>query len=224
MQVKEYIVSYPTGAGGTWISWLINQHNNFPKIQLEDDDQFYDKTAGDAIGAFHFAIAARRKLFSNQTAAEFLYQFLEQNPQCDRNFTKYSYKPSPHAPSSVLEYVKQTPNHIFHNNTSVIIVGTWSCQELFKSRNDYINGLHNIYGAFANSRDQYITGHNEDCDALHTICNDHGIKSMTFDAGRLLFGDLEEYHKLCQYIGEPPLEQYQSFVDTAVNKVWKKFK
>lgn len=222
LALQDYPVTYPTGAGGTWVSWLINQHDNFPKIRLEEDSEFYNKKSD--MGTFHFGIAARRRLDSGQSSQQFLQQFIDHNPDYDSQFTKYSYKPSPHAPSSVLDYIDQTDNHIFHTNTKLVILGVFTNVAVFKTRNDYINSLHNIYAPFGNSSDQYINGNNQDCHSLLTTCDNIGIAAAIFDAGKLLFGDTQEYHRLCDYVDEQPLPDYADHVAHAVKKVWDKFK
>jgi len=220
--INEYVISYATGSGGTWISWLINQHTNFPKIRLEEDDKFYDKISSDDIGTFHFGIAARRPLYDNLTSTDFFNLFLQKNPEAVDNFTKYSYKPSPHAPASLVEYFNNTDNHIFDHNSSIIIIGIFSNTDVFISRNSYINSLFELYPRDKSGAD-YIKHNNEYCHMLHEVCNKQGLKSKIFDAGKLLFGDIHEYHRLCRYINEPPLCNYTDHVNTAIEIIWKKF-
>lgn len=218
---KEFIVSYATGAGGTWISWLINQHNNFPKILLEEDNAFYDKTSSDQIGTFHFGVAGRRPL-DLESSEDFLNIFLQKNPDAVSNFTKYSYKPSPHAPASIMDYLESKNTHIFNNNTSLVIVGMFSNTDVFVKRNDYINSLFDIYNLHKTGKD-YINHNNQCCVKLLDICNEQDIQAEIFDAGKLLFGDVTEYHKLCNYINEPPLDAYPAHVASAIKIVWNKF-
>lgn len=218
--MQEYVVSYATGAGGTWISWLINQHNNFPKIRLEEDNQFYDKVSDDTIGTFHFGIAARRPLYNKDASNAFFQTFIQNNPEAVQNFSKYSYKPSPHAPASIIEYLDNTEDHIFNGSTTLLIVGMFSNVDVFLKRNSYINDMFNLYH---NTGIEYIEHNNQKCYELDVLCNSLGIASKVIDAGKLLFDDRTEYSKLCSIIDEQPLAEYQTHVNFAIDTVWKKF-
>jgi len=41
--MKNYLVLYNPGLCGTWLTWLINQHKNFPQYRLKDKNYINDK-------------------------------------------------------------------------------------------------------------------------------------------------------------------------------------
>jgi hypothetical protein len=234
--MKNYLVLYTPGLCGTWLTWLINQHKNFPQYKLKDKNYINDKeeTKPLDVGCFgsdwytYQHISKDSDYYTrnyssdkdNEFTKEFLNYTFEENrrirPMDERNnesFTK--------------DCVKILPNHGCFRDNHLEKFETIN-QKLLKKITDDMQPEKIIVPIFNSENDTLIkrwriwlgyhhknSGEysafwdwNEWSDYL-VQDNPYGNNVHYVDIEKLTSGDNDEYLKLCEAIDETPIDNIQ---------------
>lgn len=250
-QIKYYYLAHYAGAFGTWLAWFISQHSDFPKtgLLLCRTSDTVDRTAwsqeprrvdGYYPETKHFSLSARE--YWDQDTVETFSEFLEVQPTMHRdlnlpaeagiqnpNATKLIVRPySNHSYTVVTEkLMKQTPDPrcvgIITIKTSEKYQNMVAYRLMDLKQITYDQAMEFIvdreraqtsrYNAIRNQVDGYTDINGHDLPATHVV-----------DFGKLMDYDQREYQRLCEYLDQPPLPNWQDFVDVANTEIWDRYR
>ena len=249
-QIKYYYLAHWAGAFGTWLSWFISQHADFPKTGLllcrssdlvnrtqwsrEPERPFgYPETK-------HFSLSAR-EYWDLETTSTFA-EFLESQPNMHETLmlpdeagaqnpapTKYVVRPiSNHSYPLVTERLKQQqpdPRCI-----GIITVRTSAKYRPMVARRlmDLKKISYDEAMEFIIEREQAQTTR---YNLVKTVALDHRDPngdelpaSYAVDFGKLLEYNQREYQRLCEYLQQPMLPNWQDFVAVANTEIWDRYR
>lgn len=233
--MHSYGVSFMMGTGGVWVAWLINQHHDFPQCRLSLESEFSGVQLENGIGAFHYGnYRMSRRLFPNDSGWESDSDFISKitdnldSEYCAVNptFTKYSFKIRPDHGAGVCNKKLHRDIENFPKNVTFIILNSKVVEfnKFFIKRREYLDMHRGKYDLLKeNSISRQIERYNLNVQRFYKTCIRYDVPCEIFDAGKLTFGDVAEYHRLCEYLKQPPLPNYLDLVDKSIQDIWHKF-
>jgi hypothetical protein len=233
--MHSYGVSFMMGTGGVWIAWLINQHQDFPQCSLNLESEFAGVELENGIGAFHYGnYRMTRRLFPNDSESESDSDFISkmtnnldsEDSAANPTFTKYSFKIRPDHGAGNCNKKLHRDIENFPKNVTFIILNSEVAKynKFFIKRREYLDMHREKYDILKeNALARQIRRYNLNVRRFYKTCIRYDIPCEVFDAGKLTFGDVAEYHRLCEYLKQPPLPNYLELVDKSIQDVWHKF-
>lgn len=257
--MENYLVLYSPGLCGTFLTWLINQHNNFPLYKSYEKKYTNDL---DEVFTLDIACPGSDWYINKHTSKDSDYYLdIDQNGErewvnsiltnVDANFYKeslltWSFEENRRIrpideinnESFTKDCVKTTPNHSLVNDDHVSSGMDYVDKELFKRVTDDMQPEKIIVPIY-NSSDETLVKRwayfrqyhkKDDTDFVYWIriwneWSDYIVKDNPYgnnvhyvDIEKLTLGDNDEYLKLCEAIGETPIDNIQEDI-TAYRKI-----
>lgn len=207
MNLEFIPVLYAPGHFGTWICWLINQHQSFPKF--ESSPQNRDLPIQADISLFKGAFRYQRKLSDWDT---YYSNFVEPVVMTDDTVNKFSFK---------FRYNQNFYKEIENSATDTSNFDVYEVNKIFSYigvRKTVITLVDTTLVNEIKKRWQYLENDLDDSSAefqyrwqLDNIPNYSKINAdyLLLDVGKMLLGSADEYKKLTDFIDEPPLTNFK---------------
>jgi len=228
MRPEIYLIWHDVGWPGSWLSWFINQHKNFPKIP---GCYMYNRTGeeGDAmaIGShrpnpLHFSNSKfslwNASLLKNVDPGECIvsneYMGIDDFFKFDKQFSKIILKLfRNHSPSDIGALIDNINKEVTVKKNITLISG--SANKLIADRLKDLEGY-----ATSTVEVDHIDKLNirQFFPKMDAIAPTHIV-----NFGNLLNHDYEEYNKLLMAIDEEPLDNWKELVDV-IKEVFNKYK
>jgi hypothetical protein len=204
--MKTYIVLYEAGKSGTWLTWLINQHYNFPKYNSElQNRKLPTQVDINCLGADWWP---DKQSFKNNRLSKTIQH-------CNND-------------NAIKDCVKVLPNHELRAHITDIDIE--KLKAILKSSN--INNIiiphlfEQMYDPFRMRWNLLLKEKGDNKYKSWDEINmkefmDYHIENKTYevfpdtkvhymDIGKLVMGNLREYSKLLSFIEEEPLEDFKT--------------
>lgn len=228
---KTYAVLYCSGMYGTWLSWFVGQHQDFPKylsIPNNTDGKhtdyvvdgatwcFTEDTEDDAdMEALTFEEYEHRWALPNLINKDALYNCIKILPDHDVSWDAH-YKDD------------KMLSHIFENIDGIItpyLPSNSPFVSMFEERNKFMWDFHDdqddYWSIAATEWKEKVRGDYFKRGAIPR-------KSLQVNLHNLFTLDEKEYSSLCKFIDQPPLKNWEDHVNryrtSIVNIDWKKLK
>lgn len=247
MKMKNYLVLYNPGLCGTWLTWLINQHKNFPQYLLKYKNYINDKeeTKTLDVGCFgsdwytyqhiskdsHYYLDNYHWNLDDESALNYTFEENRRiRPMYERNnesFTKDCVKILPNhgcSNDSKWEDKLETVNKELLKNITDDMQSEKIIVPVFNSSNDILIKRWIIYLAYHNKLKQnYIDElsywRKKWSESSDWIIQDnsYGNNVHYVDIEKLTSGDNDEYLKLCEALDEQPIPNIQEEITSYRN-------
>ena len=214
----NYMVLYRGGACGTWLTWLINQHKDFPKFEKRDNIRKNINISKDMsclgadwhvddISVYDGSKNVKRKSMN-------WYQFLEYSLRHTVNldFKHLAYKLIPN--HSATTTGNKIDSELLHAIASQVTSKIVLC-EVSEVFNDEISKRWNILRKEKEDV-RYIRKTLRTDSRTNFNISDYAPYALDVykaDVGKLILGDSEEYNNLCKYIEQEPLSNFKELAD-----------
>lgn len=208
MDLEFIPVIYTPGHFGTWVSWLINQHTRFPRYMCKPQRRNLpiQVDIGCSLGDFYY--------YKNLSDWDRYYNdVIHKTIAVNKNISKFSFKFLPVSNFISDENIFEIDelNKIFAyigvKKTVITLVDTTLLTEI-KERWQYLEGHSTLDVAEYNY--QWQRSNITNYDKIQADC-------LLIDVGELLLGNEDEYKKLADFIGEPPLATFNEISKSYYN-------
>lgn len=213
------MILYQGGNAGTWLTWLINQHSDFPKFIKQDNIRKNIKKSRDIScpGAdWHLEdliiYSGEEQIFRNEISWE-EYEKHANRHAVNLNYSKIAFKiiPNHDARLGNIELDKKLLKRIFHQTSCKIIL--CSVSDVFNAeisnRWNILRKEKETIGQIKNS----LTLDRRTINFKTDDYKDYATDIYSTDIGSLILGDKTEYENLCNFINQPPLENFKELAD-----------
>ena len=223
----NYSVWYCAGLCGTWLSWLVNKHTNFPEFKYQKQRRPLPFQADiSCSGAdWYLNIAWQDKV--KELARD--RKDLRYPHAMDNNYSKLCFKILPSYGSHCLNNDEEFDFELAKD----IITQTNLKKVIIPVRNTELSDELNLRWEYIRLWDQYLD--KPDLTTIKAVVKENlskwtydpmswqnkqlddnvyeqlGLTVHTVDIGKLVNGNIEEYNKLAEFIDEPPLVDFPKY-------------
>lgn len=218
--MENYFCFYNAGLSGTWLTWFVNQHSSFPQYEYEELDTDgtitdlccdgatwcfmkdpEDGAPDDALSFDEYLVEYDQPCSTNKVASKRCIKVLPDHDLSEA-FTEHMHQ-------QVLSYAHKIIMPVLSPNSKML--DSYAHRLMFMWNEDYNTYVENIAYLYELSKgDHYSNKYNK---PIHFVHIDN-----------LINGDDEEYKKLCEFIGDTPLDSWKDIVtDYRVQFIEKKY-
>jgi predicted HAD superfamily Cof-like phosphohydrolase len=249
-QIKYYYLAHWAGAFGTWLSWFISQHADFPKTGLllcrtSDmvDRQFWSQEPSRPMGypeTKHFSLSAR-EYWELETIPTFS-DFIKAQPNMHASLLLPD-EAGAQNPSPTKMVVRPFNNHSYTLVTEKLkqeqpdprCIGIITIRTSAKYRPMVARRLMDLKKISYDEAMEFIIEREEAQTVRYNIVKSGALDhrdangnelppSYAVDFGKLMEYDQREYQRLCEYLDQPQLPNWQDFVDVANTEIWDRYR
>lgn len=219
---KKYLMQYTAGSVGTAMTWFVNQHENFTKVDFLVGDEYDIFLSGDSVQWNHLKDEDTETVFArtnNKTKTDFQHVCFKTFPHDVINdiedFDEMNNKVKMMVDAGVNKWIfpmfyKETNYHYetakVANRKYDVIAKRWQQPEWIADRNTGYNAI------FAT-----VENHSPELNPrVAAVLNNYGIHSHYMDTAALLGGDDNEYLKLARFLDTQPLTNWHDVLMSSI--------